>query len=67
MTLALLPGTLHSLPDDLMSALQQDPDIAEKWNSLTALARNEWICRVTIVKKEDTRSQHIARLLEDIG
>lgn len=63
----LLPGTLHELPDDIILSLQQNPEIAEKRNSLTPLARNEWICRVTIVKKNETRIEHIERLLEDIG
>jgi uncharacterized protein YdeI (YjbR/CyaY-like superfamily) len=63
----LSPGTLHELPDDIIASLQQHPDVAEKRNSLTPLARNEWICRVTIVKKSETRSEHIERLLEDIG
>jgi len=63
----LSPGTLHELTDDIIHALQQHPDVAEKRNLLTPLARNEWICRVTIVKKEETRSEHIERLLEDIG
>ena len=63
----LLSGTLHELPDDIIHALQQHPDIAEKRNLLTPLTRNEWICRVTIVKKEETRAEHITRLLEDIA
>jgi uncharacterized protein YdeI (YjbR/CyaY-like superfamily) len=65
--LTLSPGTLHELPDDIIHALQQHPDVAEKRNLLTPLARNEWICRVTIVKKAETRAEHIERLLEDIG
>ena len=64
--LTLSPGTLHELPDDMISSLQQHPDVAERRNTLTPLARNEWICRVTIVKKEETRAEHIERLLEDV-
>lgn len=63
----LSPGTLHEIPDDMTSALQQHPDVAEQRNKLTPLARNEWICRVTIVKKQETRDDHIQRLLQDIG
>jgi uncharacterized protein YdeI (YjbR/CyaY-like superfamily) len=40
--------------------------LADKRNALTPLARNERICRVTIVKKEETRKEHIARLCEDL-
>lgn len=65
--ITLEPGILHELTDDIIHALHQHPDVAEKRNTLTPLARNEWICRVTIVKKEETRAEHIERLLEDIG
>lgn len=63
----LSPGTLHELPDDIIYALHQYPDVAEKRNLLTPLARNEWICRVTIVKKSETRVEHIERLIEEVG
>lgn len=60
------PGTLHEIPQDLEEAFLWSSDVIVKWNALTPLARNEWICRVTIVKKEETRKEHIQRLLEDI-
>ena len=47
--------------------LQNNPDILEKRNNLTELARNEWICRVTIVKQAKTREKHIGRLLEEVS
>ena len=55
-------GALHPIPDDLMDVLVAKPDVLEKWNSLTSLARNEWICWITIVKKPTTREEHLARL-----
>jgi uncharacterized protein YdeI (YjbR/CyaY-like superfamily) len=60
-------GTIHAVPSDIEVVLVQNPDILEKRNSLTPLARNEWICRVTIVKKEETRKEHIERLCEEVG
>lgn len=60
-------GTLHHLTPDINKALQQHPEVIEKRNNLTPLGRNEWICRVTIVKKEETRITHIERLLEEVG
>ncbi|MBP7007635.1 YdeI/OmpD-associated family protein [Patescibacteria group bacterium] len=66
MQIPILAGTLHELPSDLQEMLLLSPEITEKWNTLTPLARNEWICRVTIVKKDETRKDHIKRLLEDI-
>ena len=44
-------GTVHDVPDDLSMALVSDPAALEKWNALTALARNEWICWTISAKK----------------
>jgi uncharacterized protein YdeI (YjbR/CyaY-like superfamily) len=57
---------LHRTPKDLKEALCQNTKILKLWNSLTPLARNEWICYVTIVKKAETRQSHIKRLQEDL-
>lgn len=59
-------GVVHKVPNDLKKLLVAQPDVLEKWNSLTPLARNEWICWVTIVKKDETRKKHIDRLAEDL-
>ena len=62
----LLAGVVHELPEDMSEAILADEKITESWNALTPLARNEWICWTTIVKKEETRKEHIVRLLEDV-
>ncbi len=62
----ILSGVVHEVPEDLKETFLINPDILEKWNNLTPLARNEWICWVTIVKKAETRKEHILRLSEDI-
>lgn len=59
-------GVVHDVPDDLKNALVSDTDVLERWNDLTPLARNEWICWVTIVKKEETRKEHIERLCREL-
>ena len=59
-------GVVHEVPKDMQNALLANVDVLEQWNSLTPLARNEWICWVTIVKKEETRKSHIQRLQEDL-
>jgi uncharacterized protein YdeI (YjbR/CyaY-like superfamily) len=64
--MAIEKGIIHDLPDDIQAVLLDKPDVLMARNSLTPLARNEWICRVTIVKKEDTRKEHIQRLWEDL-
>ncbi|MBX2944165.1 MAG: YdeI/OmpD-associated family protein [Cyclobacteriaceae bacterium] len=59
-------GVVHNVPDDLRKAFLSDPELLEKWNKLTPLSRNEWICWVTIVKQDKTRKEHLIRLQEEI-
>jgi len=59
-------GVVHEVPDDLREALISGPEIVEKWNSLTPLARNEWICWTISVKKTETRKEHIERLQSEL-
>lgn len=59
-------GILHKVPDDLKKALNKDSDILERWNRLTPIQRNEWICWVSIVRKSETRTEHIHRLLVEL-
>lgn len=66
MTEAISNGILHEVPEDLQITLAADADLLRKWNGLTSIQRNEWICWVTIVKKVETRSEHIQRLSEDV-
>ena len=67
MTSEILDGILHEVPDDMQKALLSKADILEKWNKLTPIQRNEWICWTTIVKKTETRVEHIERMLEDLN
>ncbi len=60
-------GILHEVPEDMKKALTANAGLLEKWNELTPIARNEWICWTTIVKKEETRAAHIVRLSEDVS
>ena len=59
-------GVVHKVPVDLQKALKVSKASLEKWNSLTPLARNEWICWTKSVKMSETRKQHIERLREDL-
>ena len=60
----IIAGVVHEVPTDLQKALTSA--VLEKWDKLTPLARNEWICWVTIVKKPETRKEHLDRLREDL-
>jgi uncharacterized protein YdeI (YjbR/CyaY-like superfamily) len=59
-------GIVHPVPTDLQEVLLADQSLRDKWNALTPIARNEWICWVTIVKKPETRVNHLKRLQEEI-
>ncbi len=59
-------GTAHPLPKDLGEALARDEQAQETWESLTPLARNEWICWVISVKKEETRREHVVRTVKEL-
>lgn len=59
-------GVVHEVPDDIEGKLLANDELLDRRNSLTPLARNEWICWVTIVKKEETRKEHIIRLSEEM-
>ena len=59
-------GTAHTVPPDLRSALASQKTALATWENLTPLARNEWICWVTFVKKEKTRKEHIQRVISQL-
>jgi hypothetical protein len=63
----LLTGTVHDVvPDDLQKALLQDTTTTKLWQNLTPLARNEWVCWVISPKKQETRDEHIKRVVEEL-
>lgn len=57
---------LHRVPADLGKLLRKSTEVKKFWDGLTPLARNEWICWVTIVKKVETRQAHLDRLVQDL-
>lgn len=59
-------GTVHKLPADLKKALAKDAKALGKWEDITPLARNEWICWTTFVKKMETRQQHVGRVVSEL-
>jgi hypothetical protein len=59
-------GTVHRMPDDLRKALASDRAALAAWEDSTPLARNEWICWVTSVKKDETRKEHIKRTISEL-
>lgn len=59
-------GTVHKLPADLRKSLLANPAAYNKWESLTPLARNEWICWTITVKQQKTRDEHVKRVVSEL-
>jgi len=59
-------GVVHELPIDLQEALVKDKQALSFWEGLTPLARNEWICWTTFPKKEETRKEHVVRVISEL-
>lgn len=59
-------GVVHELPADLEKALTASGAAMKKWESLTPLARNEWICWNITVKQQKTRDEHIKRTVKEL-
>jgi hypothetical protein len=64
--MTILSGVAHKIPSDLRKALNSDSKALSLWNDLTPLARNEWICWVVFVKKEETRREHVKRVISEL-
>lgn len=54
-------GVAHKVPADLRKTLTSDSAALAKWDDITPLARNEWICWVENAKQQETRSRRIER------
>jgi hypothetical protein len=59
-------GVAHTVPADLKAALLSDKKALAAWEDNTPLARNEWICWVISVKKQETREEHIKRTVSEL-
>ncbi|HUY53360.1 MAG TPA: YdeI/OmpD-associated family protein [Candidatus Dormibacteraeota bacterium] len=66
MSAKITAGATHEVPIDLYSALISDKSALEIWEDLTPLARNEWICWVITPKKQQTRQNHIQRVITEL-
>ncbi|MEK7227920.1 MAG: YdeI/OmpD-associated family protein [Patescibacteria group bacterium] len=60
-------GLVHKVPADLRKALTSDPKALAVWESLTPLARNEWICWVISPKKAETRNIRIKKAISKMN
>jgi hypothetical protein len=60
-------GVVHEVPTDLRKALLSDKSVLKRWEALTPLARNEWICWSVTTKKPETRKNHIERTITELS
>ena len=63
---AIATGVVHEVPEDLYEALVADPAALAKWEDITPLARNEWICWTITTKKPETRFDHVRRTVSEL-
>lgn len=57
---------MHELPADMRKALLASPKALALWESITPLARNEWICWAITVKQPKTRESHVERTVSEL-
>ena len=62
----LSAGLVHEMPSDLAIALKETDAITKLWESLTPIARNEFICWIEDAKQEKTRTKRIGRAVEEL-
>lgn len=66
MDLKIATDVAHRVPADLRKTLISDKEALAKWEDITPLARNEWICWVENAKKLETRSRRIGRVRTEL-
>lgn len=59
-------GVVHSVPPDLRKALTSSPAARAKWEDITPLSRNEWICWTISVKTPEKRKEHVSRVVSEL-
>lgn len=61
----LSSGVVHELPKEIEKALSAN-ELGEIWNKLTPIQRNEFICWVTMAKKEETQQKRLGIMIENL-
>ena len=59
-------GLAHEMPQDFSNALSEKTTTIDLWESLTPIARNEFICWIEDAKQERTRLKRISRAIEEL-
>ncbi len=64
---AFAQGTVHMADDDIRAAVRADPAVHARWDALTPLGRNEYLCWIDDAKQAATRARRIARLCAELA
>ncbi len=62
----IAPGTLHAVADDVAKALRADANLLARWEGLTPLGRNEFLCWIEDAKQAATRARRIERMAHEL-
>jgi hypothetical protein len=65
-TQSLSEGLVHPIPADLTLAVTSVDGVIEKWNAITPIARNEYVCWIEDAKQAATRAKRIRRTIEEL-
>ena len=59
-------GVVHSITPNIHQLLTSKPNVLEIWESITPLARNEWICWIESAKKQETKDRRMRIMCEKL-
>ncbi len=57
---------MHKIPSDLQKIISSSKELRLMWESITPLARNEFICWITSAKKSETRELRVKRACAEL-
>lgn len=57
---------MHKMPNDFGKMIKENSKVSNAWETVTPLARNEWICWIISAKKSETRTGRIERAKENL-
>jgi len=66
MTTPLPEGTVHAAAEDVRIAVLETPGVLARWETLTPLGRNEFLCWIEDAKQTATRQRRIRRTCEEL-
>ncbi|WP_230769840.1 YdeI/OmpD-associated family protein [Sphingomonas sp. Leaf4] len=59
-------GMVHDAAADVRAAIEGDPAVFARWQALTPIGRNEFLCWIEDAKQAATRQRRIGRAVESL-